>query len=342
MLKFILRLALLPLKLAWLTLQYFTTGTRFDNDVTAKSLRRTLNCGLFQHMGPGLNMTVAKPRASVQQMLRRLAPKWAIPGVGQPYPCLTPATWLAQGPKSEIVVLYLHGGCFALQLQDSAVEALANLHLAMSKEYHRLISVVIADYGLTSEGVVFPTQYEQAGAVYKKLLDDGYSNIVVMGDSAGGNLSLALLDYIDKAHLPWPQAVVPISPWMNTTSKEYRSQRHQGKDVFSYDMIDYFGPYYANGSRDRLLNLTQAQYLKQLPPFTDGKVFFIFGEYEVLYDEIMAFIGDYATKFPDNVLVDPRGVHIGWFISETCNYGTLDNWIHMPTSQRVLQWLNSL
>ena len=342
MIKFLIRLALLPLKLAWLTIQYYTTGTCFDNEITRKSLWRTLNCGIFQHMGPGLNMTVARPRESVQTIIRRLAPKWSLPGIGQMFPCSTNATWLAQGPQSELAVLYLHGGCFALQLQDSAVEAMANLHLAMAKLYNRHISVVVADYGLTSEHVTFPTQGDQVGAVYRQLLEDGYENIVVMGDSAGGNLSLTLLHYIDQNQLKWPRAVVAISPWLNTTYKLIRSLAHLGKDVFSYDMIDYFGAYYANGANDSLLNLTHAPYLKKYPPFADGKVYFIYGEYEVLFDEITEFIGTYAKEYPENILVDPKGVHIGWFISETCAYGTLDSWIHMPTSQRVLSWLSKI
>jgi acetyl esterase/lipase len=106
--------------------------------------------------------------------------------------------------------LYLHGGGY----------------IACSPRTHRSITarlakyakcdVFAADYRLAPEHP-FPAALEDALNAYRGLLDSGYApgQIIIGGDSAGGNLAMATLLAIKKEKLPMPAAGVGISPWVN-------------------------------------------------------------------------------------------------------------------------------
>ena len=70
------------------------------------------------------------------------------------------------------------------------------------------------DYRLAPQNV-YPAALEDAVKAYKGLLQMGYKpdNIILMGDSAGGNLSLALAVYLRDNKIPQPKAIVLLSPW---------------------------------------------------------------------------------------------------------------------------------
>lgn len=55
-------------------------------------------------------------------------------------------------------------------------------------------------------------------SVYKYLLETGRpEDIVIMGDSAGGGLSLAFAQYLSEQGLPQPGHIVLLSPWLDIT-----------------------------------------------------------------------------------------------------------------------------
>lgn len=103
-------------------------------------------------------------------------------------------------------VLYLHGGGYCLG----------------SPANYRHFSWRIADavrapvltiaYRLAPEHP-FPAALEDALAAYRWLLGRGAKEIIVMGESAGGGLTLALLMRLRDETVPLPAAAVAISPW---------------------------------------------------------------------------------------------------------------------------------
>lgn len=110
------------------------------------------------------------------------------------------------------VLLYLHGGAYAL---------------GSSRVYRRLAwrlaetiaaPVITPDYRLAPEHP-YPAAPDDALAVYRALLDDGVRprNIALAGDSAGGNLTLVLLQRIRAAGLPMPSSAICLSPWADLT-----------------------------------------------------------------------------------------------------------------------------
>ncbi len=113
-------------------------------------------------------------------------------------------------PKSGtqgVTVLYLHGGGYAYY----------------SKAHENLISLVTLaagsqtfalDYRLIPEHP-FPAQLDDALAAYRWLIGTGVEpeKLIIIGDSAGGNLALALLLALRDSQSPLPALGICICPW---------------------------------------------------------------------------------------------------------------------------------
>lgn len=112
------------------------------------------------------------------------------------------------GNTGRPVILWLHGGAFSLP-------AAPTMHLSMVANLCKELGVdaFLPDYRLTPASP-YPAGLNDCEQAYRELLALGYeaSDIVVGGDSAGGNLLLGLLQRIRKADLPMPACAIPVSP----------------------------------------------------------------------------------------------------------------------------------
>lgn len=122
-----------------------------------------------------------------------------------------PGMWCDMGAvTSGDVILYLHGGAFTIGGFASYK------HLAAQFSRAANAKAVIADYRLAPEHP-FPAGVEDALTAYKALLAMGYEGrqISIVGDSAGGGLTYALLSQICTMNLPKPLTTVTIAPWVD-------------------------------------------------------------------------------------------------------------------------------
>ena len=106
------------------------------------------------------------------------------------------------------VMLYLHGGGYRTGSCKSHRGFVT--HIAKAAEMNTLLP----EYRRAPENR-YPAALEDARAVYEGLLDDGHrpDEIVVVGDSAGGGLALALLLSLRDDARPLPAGAAVISPW---------------------------------------------------------------------------------------------------------------------------------
>jgi len=106
------------------------------------------------------------------------------------------------------VVLYFHGGGFFM---SSPVE-----HRVVTWRVARACksSVLAIDYRKAPEHA-FPAWVEDALAAYDALLARGHApeDVVVSGDSAGGNIALALAHRLRRLRRPMPGKMLLFSPW---------------------------------------------------------------------------------------------------------------------------------
>ncbi|MGH7435086.1 MAG: alpha/beta hydrolase fold domain-containing protein [Polyangiaceae bacterium] len=127
----------------------------------------------------------------------------------------SPSPSLSVGPPAPTVsagggrvVLYFHGGGFFM---SSPVE-----HRVVTWRVARACkcSVLAVDYRKAPEHA-FPAWVEDALAAYDALLALGHApeDVVVSGDSAGGNIALALAHRLRRLRRPMPGKMLLFSPW---------------------------------------------------------------------------------------------------------------------------------
>jgi acetyl esterase/lipase len=193
--------------------------------------------------------------------------------------------FLPKGVEPETTLLYLHGGGYSFYPKAHA-NLIAMIALATDSRTFAL------DYRLSPEHR-FPAQLEDALNAYRWLLDSGVdpANLVVAGDSAGGNMTLALLQLARDSHLPLPALGVALSP---PTDFEDRSPSLTDNEPFDWiapEMLLTWASWFCTPLqyRDPLVSPIHAD-LHGLPP-----IYIQAGRAELLYDSIQAF-AEYATS----------------------------------------------
>ena len=117
-----------------------------------------------------------------------------------------------RGVDATGVLFHLHGGGFALGSAASSVGLASSLARVSG------LSVVTVDYRLAPENP-FPAAVDDVVTAYRALVERerGAANLVVSGESAGGNLALELLLTVRSQGLAPPAAAVLFSPMTDLT-----------------------------------------------------------------------------------------------------------------------------
>ena len=155
------------------------------------------------------------------------------------------AEWITpQGISIERVILSIHGGSFNSGSINSHRSLAANIAIACKAR------ALIIDYRLAPE-FPYPAAFEDSLATYEWLLTNGIpaEQIAVMGDSAGGTLTLALLLEQRSQGKPLPAMAVCLSPATDMTMSGESWVRNQKKD-FMLDLrnIRTSGEIYLRGA----------------------------------------------------------------------------------------------
>ncbi|KAH9073686.1 hypothetical protein Ae201684P_003189 [Aphanomyces euteiches] len=105
------------------------------------------------------------------------------------------AIWYGDGLNDDAcdaIVLYIHGGGFVLGRADMNAKAIVGLLSTAKAEHNKTLLGLGLDYKLAPEHK-FPSQLHEALAAYEYLTTQSSKPILLVGDSAGGNLVLSLL-----------------------------------------------------------------------------------------------------------------------------------------------------
>jgi len=128
----------------------------------------------------------------------------------------------------EEIILYFFGGGFILGCPEDDLSMTSQI----ADMTHR--RVCVPRYSLAPEKP-FPSACNDAMAVYRSLIKK--QKVIVVGESAGGNLALGLvINAITKESLPPPKALALLSPWIDLS--------HSGESHKSVDdptlSVDHF------------------------------------------------------------------------------------------------------
>ena len=126
--------------------------------------------------------------------------------------------------KSARVALQLHGGGYVGKLSNWYRDfAIKQAVMVDAKE------IYMVDYRVAPE-YIYPAALEDTVTAYRELLNRKIDpkNIIVFGDSAGGNLALAFALYLKENNLPQPAMLILVSP--RTTFENNLPSRTENAD----------------------------------------------------------------------------------------------------------------
>ncbi|MGW5153307.1 alpha/beta hydrolase [Rhodococcus koreensis] len=126
-----------------------------------------------------------------------------------------PGIWcLPEGADRSEVLLYTHGGGFAVGSASSHRKLAGHVAKALGS-----VSFVL-DYRRAPE-FQHPAQVEDGVAAFDALVASGIApgNITTIGDSAGGNLAVAIALALKEQGKQGPGRVVAFSPWLDMENK---------------------------------------------------------------------------------------------------------------------------
>ncbi|MBN1486615.1 MAG: alpha/beta hydrolase [Anaerolineae bacterium] len=181
------------------------------------------------------------------------------------------AEWVAMPDADLGVMLYLHGGAYALGSIKSHRGLIARLaHITRMR-------VLAIDYRLAPEHP-YPAALEDALTAYHWLVNKELGppgdhtnkspSIIIAGDSAGGGLALATLVALREAGKPLPSGLVCLSPWTDLALTGVSVKSKAKVDpILDAGSLEKYAQYYA-GKRDRTTPKISPLYadLKGLPP----------------------------------------------------------------------------
>ena len=125
---------------------------------------------------------------------------------------------------SKKVILYFHGGAYvaeATTLHWDFLEKLAN---------DTKSTIVMPDYPLTPK-YTYKDVFNMVEPLYKEIISKvDVKNLVMMGDSAGGGITLALAEKISQNNIQLPSKTILISPWLDVTLTNEKIKEVQKND----------------------------------------------------------------------------------------------------------------
>lgn len=202
--------------------------------------------------------------------------------------------------KKEKVILHFPGGAFVVtfghEFSGRPVMDIFTQHLKANRIlwcYYRLAE---------NEETRFPGAVQDALTFYSFVLSLGYEpeNIILSGDSAGGNVALALLRYLEALKLPdlpLPGGVIVFSPWVNVTTRvgaDFENYDHHKSDILNGPFLQWGAESYL--PRGGLVSAEVQPYISPIHhPFqTSVPVFIWAGAAEAFGPDIGAFADEMA------------------------------------------------
>ncbi len=135
-------------------------------------------------------------------------------------------TLTPKAKKSNIQILYLHGGAY---VQNFVKQHWKFLSLLVEQTH---CTITAPDYPLAPKHT-YRDAFEMVIPLYKEIiLGADSAHTILMGDSAGGGFALALAQRMKSDDVAQPTKIILLSPWLDITLKN--------PEIEKIDLIDPF------------------------------------------------------------------------------------------------------
>lgn len=233
-----------------------------------------------------------------------------------------PSPYIARVDDETKVVLYFHGGAFVVgegraDARFPATTLATNLKAKVFSLSYRLSS---------SRTCQFPAALQDAVTAYQYLVDlrTDAKHIIIAGDSAGGNLAIALLRYIEdnKGILLPPLAAVICSPWLDLAS----ALDPTSVDQHANSVTDYLpGDFTVWGAKAYTpASMVDDPYISPLnhPFFTHAQLWICVGGLEILCADGVRFAEDMKNVKGNRVevLIEPYASHAFLYVGNLTGF----------------------
>lgn len=166
--------------------------------------------------------------------------------------------------KSNLKILYFHGGSYAAEATEKHWEFIQKLTLDTKA------TIIMPDYPLIPK-YNYKDVFEMIEPLYKEIIEQVDSdNLIIMGDSAGGGLGLALMEKMSEGNIKIAKKIMLISPWLDVrlTNPEIEEVQKSDKELdkkslqlagIAYAGEDGINSYLVNpieGNLSKLKNIT--------------------------------------------------------------------------------------
>lgn len=264
----------------------------FMSSVCVVYLRLTRNRKSYDQIKRQLNesLTNAEPKYNLSPRIKRYF------SIDQTTMCGID-TFIFPGDKNRCI-LYLHGGCYVNQ----PLFFHWNFLYKISKMTKSTIYVPIYPKAPFHH---YDESYEKVTQIYNHLKSE-HKTVIMMGDSAGGGLSLGLCQYFVKENISLPNELILIAPWVDLTFSNPEVEEAEKNDPRnSSHNLKAMAESWANGDID------------------DYKVSPIFGSFKGLKN-VTVITGTYDVLYPDCVklvkLMDKENVKNKFIVADKMNH----------------------
>lgn len=249
--------------------------------------------------------------------------------------------------SQETVLLYFHGGGYRNPLEEAG-------HMPVVLECAKALDagrIFLLEYGLIP-GLQYPGQLVQAACAMNLLLTTlgcRPEQVVIGGDSAGGNLVLALLAHIKQPHPLVPnveqvpmdgelKGALLISPWVTGATTAASYDENAKKDYLTREAVKDFVQQWAP-KEEMWADFFQAPtgFWTRLPA---KRVLLTVGGFEVFRDDVRTFAtlieAKSSKESPVRFVETPGEIHV---------QPGVDSALHLPLCKSLLEillWCRSL
>lgn len=193
------------------------------------------------------------------------------------------SVWTYAG--DDTLIYYLHGGAFVLGFSPLYFPMMGGIAEASGA------TLVAPDYPLPPENSALETHGWMRNHFMETLEALKPKRVVIMGDSAGGNLAIGLADWLaSNGHAPADKLVL-LAPWVDLEMAGPDEPLVRGEQLLVHDDLRSAGKRYAGelGVKDPLISPIFAENLN----FPETHIFT--GDVDPLHPDIIRF----AAKYPE-------------------------------------------